>query len=870
VTLTLATPVTNAQTASAVYTKPGSMELQDSYANLVASFSQTATLDLTAPSVLSTAASGTSLTLQLDEPLNAASTPAASAFAVTMTAGGSTTPNPVTGVAVSGSLVTLTLGTAVADFQSAMLVYTQPAANALADLAGNETAGLTKTIALDTTAPHATAAEVNGSTLTIHFDEALSSSTPAGSAFAVSLGGLSVAVTGVSISGTDTTLTLASAATSGQSASLAYTPPASNKLQDAATNATSSFSLSPTNTTSGGSGGLAPAFTSATPADGTTQAAVSGPVVLRANESVAWSNLGITYVDNAGDAGSWQAVPGGTGQTLSVPFTASAPGLYTVSGTIGDGVTSTGFVTHFTIWAAGSNGVPRPTAKTAQPGTSGSLSTADHEATVAWPATDVPWTPGDALIVETAPQDGAAMAAPAGMTWSAGGMPVDVTAHTMLTNAAVTTFSDPFLITFPSATPTDVPVVSRDGGLTWRFISPCASPGVIPNGETDCYAVSGGVLTVWTLHLTRFALVGDHEPPSAPQHLGVGTNGGQIVMRWEPATDNSGQIDRYSIFVDGEVFKVLGGKTYEYYAGPATAGDTHVYRVQATDAAGNAGPLSDEYTGVPDLRGLTQQQARDVLTSRGFAAGTVGNAGSGAVVSQNPAVPSYARVGSAIDFSLASVARTALDFHVVGTERLDFLTRHYTAVRVQVNQAATIQASLTARGVSVAKWTRIVEPGTWILRYALPARLAPGAYTLAIEAMTGTDRRATTIGVRLQRGRILLPRKTRVLVVGDDARRDILSVSVPKANVSVTTEANIFEATFWSRDVGVVVIDVDRQGLAIAHNLHVLFAGVRVVAVTTSSARAAEARRSGAAAVVLARPRTSRIVSAAVSALVSP
>ena len=111
---------------------------------------------------------------------------------------------------------------------------------------------------------------------------------------------------------------------------------------------------------------------------------------------------------------------------------------------------------------------------------------------------------------------------------------------------------------------------------------------------------------------------------------------------------------------DGQAVKVLGSATYEYYAGPATAGDTHVYRVQATDGSGNAGPFSDAYTGVPDLRGLSQQQARDVLGSRGFSVGTIGNAGSGgAVGSQNPVAPAYAPVGSAVDFSLSTAVRTS-------------------------------------------------------------------------------------------------------------------------------------------------------------------------------------------------------------------
>ena len=739
--------------------------------------------------------------------------------------------------------------------------------NRLADLAGNETNGFTKTVTLDTTAPHATTAEANGNSLIVHFDETLASSVPSASAFAVALGGLSVSISSVSLSGSDVNLTLGTAATGGQSVSLANTQPASNKLQDAAANATPSFSLSPTNMTSGGSG-VVPTFTSATPADGTTQPSVAAPVVLGANEYVAWSNLGVTYANLAGDAGTWQALTGGTAQTLSIPLAATAPGLYTIKGTISDGVTATNFVTHFTVGTAGSGELPRPTAKTALPGTSGSLTTADQKETVTWPAAVVPTTLGDGLIIEMAPQNPAAMPAPAGTTWSAGGLPVDVTAHTILTNTPVTTFSDPLLLTFPSATPTDIPIVSTDNGATWRFIAPCESPGVMPSGATDCYAFTGGVLTVWTLHLTLFALAGDHQPPTAPQKLGVGISDGQIVMRWEPATDNSGQIDSYSIFVDGQPVKVLGSKTYEYYVGPASAGDTHVYRVQATDGSGNAGPLSDAWTGVPDLRGLSQQQARDVVGSRGFSVGTIGNAGSGGgVASQSPAAPAYAPVGSAVGFTLSTAVRTPLAMNVVGTRRLNLATRNYAAVRVQVNLGATIDAALTADGRSVATWTRTVKAGTWILRYTLPAGLAPGAYKLNVSARTATDRRAATIRIRVKHGQVLLGGKARVLVVGGSSRSATLALDVPKAKVMVTPDTKVWDTTFWSRNVAVVVVDLDRQGLALVHNLHTVFPNVRIVAVTKNPAKVVQARRFGASAVILAGPATSKLVCATVSAL---
>jgi len=58
----------------------------------------------------------------------------------------------------------------------------------------------------------------------------------------------------VSISGSDATLTLGAAAAAGQSVSLTYTQPGSNKFQDAAGNATPTFTLGVTNLTSGGGG----------------------------------------------------------------------------------------------------------------------------------------------------------------------------------------------------------------------------------------------------------------------------------------------------------------------------------------------------------------------------------------------------------------------------------------------------------------------------------------------------------------------------------------------------------------------------------------------------------------------------------------
>ena len=342
----------------------------------------------------------------------------------------------------------------------------------------------------------------------------------------------------------------------------------------------------------------------------------------------------------------------------------------------------------------------------------------------------------------------------------------------------------------------------------------------------------------------------------------------RFVMRWEPATDNSGQIQYYSIWIDGQAVKVLGGKTFEYYVGPAITGDTHVYRVQAVDGSGNGGPLSNAFTGVPDVVGLTVQQARDVLTSRGFTVGSIANATSGgAVISQNPSAPGYAGVGSAIDLKLNAVLRAPLALHVVGTKRLNLLTRHYTAVRVQVNMSSTITASLTMNQKLVTTWTRNVKSGTWILRYALPRRLAPGNYKLTVAAVNGGERKASTIRLRVKNGQILLGGKARVLVVGSGTSS--MKLVVPKAKVTVTSTSTVYDTTFWSRNVAVVVVDIDKQGAAIVHNLHTVFPSVRIVAVTKYPAKVEKARRFGASAVILGGTTTPQIVSTVVRSLLS-
>ena len=96
----------------------------------------------------------------------------------------------------------------------------------------------------DTTPPVFASATVDGTTLTVTFNKNLDNgSVPAPGDFNVTVGGArrNVASGGVAIDGATVTLTLASAVTSTDTVTLAYTQPSANPLQDAAENEVADF-----------------------------------------------------------------------------------------------------------------------------------------------------------------------------------------------------------------------------------------------------------------------------------------------------------------------------------------------------------------------------------------------------------------------------------------------------------------------------------------------------------------------------------------------------------------------------------------------------------------------------------------------------
>ena len=280
VELTLASPAGSGQTVTVSYTAPAvdattaNSAVQDLVGNDAASItgqsvSNSSTIDLTPPTVSSRAinTAGTVLTITYNETLNATTAPA-SAFTVMV----NDVERAVTGVAINGTKVELTLASAVERLQTVTVAYTAPTAssatsnNAVQDTVGNDAVSFTATSvtnssSLDLTPPTFVSGAVSaaGTLLTLTYNETLHATTAATTAFTVMVDGVERSVTGVSVSTTQVRLTLASAVIGGASVTVAYTAPAINSttansaIQDSVGN--DAVSLATTAVTNGSTDG---------------------------------------------------------------------------------------------------------------------------------------------------------------------------------------------------------------------------------------------------------------------------------------------------------------------------------------------------------------------------------------------------------------------------------------------------------------------------------------------------------------------------------------------------------------------------------------------------------------------------------------
>ena len=199
------------------------------------------------PTLSSAAASSdlTKVVLTFSEALT--ETPLAAAGDFTLNVDSGTAPT-IDSVAIDGRDVTLSLSAAVDTSNTYTIDYTA-GTNPIKDVPGNDAEDFSgQSVSLvDNTAPTFVSAGTNDTDeVVLTYSEALNTTAPATSAFAVKVGGNSRGVDTVAISGSAVTLTLASAFRPGDTLTVAYTKPGTNPIKDASSNANEADSLAET------------------------------------------------------------------------------------------------------------------------------------------------------------------------------------------------------------------------------------------------------------------------------------------------------------------------------------------------------------------------------------------------------------------------------------------------------------------------------------------------------------------------------------------------------------------------------------------------------------------------------------------------
>jgi uncharacterized repeat protein (TIGR02059 family) len=441
----------------------------------------------------------------MSEPLDASSIPAADRFTVYYNGAAQPTPS---GVHVTGAAIVLDLATSPTNGQTVTVRYTSdgsvrdeaPTPNATASFGPSAVTNATP----DTVAPRPTTATVDGSALTLQFDEDISGNAPAGAAFTVTVQGASRAVTAAALSGKTVVLSLTGRVSANQTVTVSYSVPALDALHDAAGNQVDAFTSAVTNSTavvvapaaapvvtpppatqpSDGS----PALVAASPADGATVAA-SASFTLSANQSVSWTGMTLTRPD-----GSVTALPDGTGDAWTWTPGTTAPGLYVISGTISAGGRTTRVLSHFTIWTPSAQGAP--TVQKNAGGGAGSVTSSDGATAASWSQS----TFGEPVVVQIDPRS------PSGMSLPPSALVVDVTAFLRDSHTIVTQLGDAIDVQFKNAPAGSTPKTSQDT-KTWSAIDALPTLQLPADRDMGWFRDSDGTVHVLTRHLTYYALI---------------------------------------------------------------------------------------------------------------------------------------------------------------------------------------------------------------------------------------------------------------------------------------------------------------------------------------------------------------------------
>lgn len=242
----------------------------------------------------------------------------------------------------------------------------------------------------------------------------------------------------------------------------------------------------------------------------------------------------------------------------------------------------------------------------------------------------------------------------------------------------------------------------------------------VAGDDRDYLWVGGGFTTVngssqWSL--TRFATSPDTGNPEAPQAHAASTEPGQIEVTWRSGVDTDDSLLTYRVYRDGgstPVYTVQGESKpwrrpqLSYTDTNVSVGETHSYRITATDGAGNTSSLSTSVSAT--VASSTQPYVESVQadnpmlywrydeTANNFASDASGNASNGT----HRGGPTRGATPGAVDGPQA--AAVGYD----GTDSYTYSDRSYSGVQ-QYTLETWFNTTTTEGGKLIGMGNRILQ-----------------------------------------------------------------------------------------------------------------------------------------------------------------
>jgi hypothetical protein len=618
-----------------------------------------------------------------------------------------------------------------------------------------------------------------------------------------------------------------------------------------------------------------PRVVSSTPSDGSVVDSASS-IVLTASESL--DSVAHTTLDGL------TVSPTVSGTSVTVTSGSLAAGAHVLEGLLVDDAGKRAhFRVAFTIPVSGSD--EDYVEKNTSPDASTSLTSVGGDATVTIPSGAYTSQPAgsdgnDWLVLRL---DSIQPPTSPGLGLTAGGPAVDVTATWAFAGTLLSSFAKPLHIVLTNTTGGNVvPATYEDGA--WRVLTQLATAGTLPADWRDGYYVGNHGIHVLTRHLTHFALLIDNQAPSVPTAFAGTIASGALTLTWTPGKDAGNANATTILYVNGAEFARYDGTIASASMGPFTGDDTRTFALAAADASGNVSAKTPALLGVPAVYGKTLDDATTLLAARGLATGNITSVASdlpaGTIVA--PTTTQLVQVGSAVDLSVSpgaagtttggsgtttpatnppatpqspSAAR-GLTLTVVGTRSFSLAKRHYIGARINVSRASQVTATLLdPAGRTVYTWRLRVDTGATIVRLVIPAGKVKkaGRYTVVWRATAGGETVRRRIAVQIAVGAAVKAAQTGacktvgVLVTGAGFRPQVAGKLRSTTRLTTTTTQSLFSMIASpTRNVQVVVIDLDRFGVRPIVDLRLVFPNIRILALSRSPKLQLKAQQAGA------------------------